>query len=224
MKKTLKGFVLGVIITTILMSTVIGVGVKETIEVLFNSVNLSVNGSITSKVGENYTLDNSEEVPYSILYKGTTYLPIRKVSEILSKEVGWDGNTSTVSINDKGVQYIESSELNYDEQFIFDSVLKYSKNFKSPSSVRVLETNYLYDWNSVRTIKLQADNSYGATMTNYYFLFHVSEDRDVGSFSKGDIVKRDPSEGNINLPQDENIDLGKLNQAIIKYWQERGIE
>lgn len=44
MKKTIKGFVLGAIITTMLMSTVFGAQVKKTIDVIFNSVNITLNG------------------------------------------------------------------------------------------------------------------------------------------------------------------------------------
>lgn len=88
MKKTLKGFVLGVIVTTLLMSSVFSAPIKKTIEVVYNSVNLTVNGA---KVNA----DN-------ILYNGTTYVPIRAVAEALDKDVGWDQKTSTASVNDKG--------------------------------------------------------------------------------------------------------------------------
>ena len=87
MKKTIKGFVLGLIIATLLMSTVFGAGVKKTIEVAFNSINLTVNGN---KVDAD-----------TILYQGTTYVPLRAVGEMLGKNVGWDGDTNTASINDK---------------------------------------------------------------------------------------------------------------------------
>ena len=50
-------------------------------------VNLEVNG-------EKVEADN-------ILYKGTTYVPLRAVAEMLGKEVGWDQDTRTASINDK---------------------------------------------------------------------------------------------------------------------------
>lgn len=60
---------------------------KQTIEVLFNSVNLEVNG-------KKVEADN-------ILYKGTTYVPLRAVAEMLGKEVGWDQDTRTASIDDK---------------------------------------------------------------------------------------------------------------------------
>lgn len=96
MKKSIKGFVLGVIITTLLMSTVLGTGVKENIEVLFNSINLTVNGS---KVDAD-----------TIVYKGTTYVPLRAAGEMLGKEVGWDGATNTASINDKGIKPIPVSK------------------------------------------------------------------------------------------------------------------
>lgn len=89
MKKSLKGFVLGVIITTMLMSTALGAQVKKNIEVIYNSVNLTVNG-------KKVNADN-------ILYDGTTYVPLRAMAEMLGKEVGWDQKTNTASINDKGV-------------------------------------------------------------------------------------------------------------------------
>ena len=91
MKKELKGFAIGVIVTVMLMSTVtFAGGVKQKIEVALNSINLTVNGKPVKA-------DN-------ILYKGTTYVPLRVISEMLGKEVGWDGKTNTASINDKGVE------------------------------------------------------------------------------------------------------------------------
>ena len=87
MKKQLRGFVVGFIIATLLMGTAIGAGLTKTIEVAFNSVNITVNG-------KKVNADN-------ILYDGTTYVPLRAVAEALGKDVGWDQSTNTVSINDK---------------------------------------------------------------------------------------------------------------------------
>lgn len=89
MKRNITGFILGVIITAMLTGTALGATVTKTIEVVYNSVNLTVNGT---KVNA----DN-------ILYDGTTYVPLRAVAEALGKEVGWDGKTNTASVNDKGV-------------------------------------------------------------------------------------------------------------------------
>ncbi|MDR7871339.1 MAG: stalk domain-containing protein [Tissierellaceae bacterium] len=88
MKKYLKGLITGVVITLILTGTFgYASQMKQTIEVLFNSVNLEVNGKTVN--GDN------------ILYNGTTYVPLRRMAEMLGKEVGWNQTTYTASINDK---------------------------------------------------------------------------------------------------------------------------
>lgn len=93
MKKQLQGFIIGVIITAmILTSTSFAETIKQTIEVVFNSINITVNG-------EKVEADN-------ILYNGTTYVPLRAVAEMLGKEVGWDQETKTASINDKAEKNI----------------------------------------------------------------------------------------------------------------------
>lgn len=76
----------------VLSITVYAETTMQTIQVLFNYVNLQVNG-------KNVQVDN-------ILYNGTTYAPVRAVAEMLGKEVSWDQVTRTASINDK-VENIE---------------------------------------------------------------------------------------------------------------------
>lgn len=76
------------IIMTLLISTFASASSKKmNIEVLFNAINIEINGQ---KINED-----------TIVYKGTTYVPLRAVAEMLDKEVGWDQNTNTASINDK---------------------------------------------------------------------------------------------------------------------------
>lgn len=89
MKNLIKGLILGVIITTLLMSTTFGGQIKKTIEVVYNSVNLTVNGN--------------KIIADNILYNGTTYVPIRAVAEALGKYVDWDQKTYTASINDNKI-------------------------------------------------------------------------------------------------------------------------
>ncbi len=93
MKNYIKGFIFGVVFMLFLTNfTVFGAGVQQAIEVVLNSVNLTVNGQ---KVEAD-----------TILYKGTTYVPLRTTAEMLGKEVGWDQTTNTASINDKGVNSV----------------------------------------------------------------------------------------------------------------------
>jgi hypothetical protein len=89
MRKRLQGFIVGSLITSILMFSFTGFAgnLTKMIEVNFNSVHLNVND-------QPVVVDN-------ILYNGTTYAPIRAVAEMLGKNVGWDQKTNTASINDK---------------------------------------------------------------------------------------------------------------------------
>lgn len=88
MKRGFTGFIVGVLVTTMLTGVAYAGGVTKTIKAVFNSVNIAVNGQKVSA-------DN-------ILYNGTTYVPLRAVSEALGKDVVWDKGTNTANINDKG--------------------------------------------------------------------------------------------------------------------------
>lgn len=102
MKKQFKGFVIGVLVTLILTSTIaFAGGVKQKIDVMLNSINLTVNGKAVKA-------DN-------ILYKGTTYVPIRAVGEMLGKDVTWDAKTNTAGINDKGFKPSQSDNSQKDK-------------------------------------------------------------------------------------------------------------
>ena len=89
MKKSIKGFILGVSVATILTHTAFSSGTEQSIKVLYNSIKVNINGKKVES-------DN-------ILYKGTTYVPIRRVSEILGKDISWDQETRTVDMNDKKI-------------------------------------------------------------------------------------------------------------------------
>ena len=86
-KKWMKGFIVGVIMTTLLTGVAYGGGVSKSIKAVFNSVNIAVNG-------QKVAADN-------ILYNGTTYVPLRAISDMLGKEVVWDKSSNTANINDK---------------------------------------------------------------------------------------------------------------------------
>ncbi|WP_026477968.1 stalk domain-containing protein [Alkaliphilus transvaalensis] len=100
MRNKMKGFIAGVLITLIIMANPLALaqGFNQTISVLFNSLTIKVNGSTVNA-------DN-------ILYNGTTYVPLRAVSEALGREVSFDGATSTVNINDPKTPAQQASSNN----------------------------------------------------------------------------------------------------------------
>lgn len=88
MKKEINGFIIGFIITAFLFgSPVLADNIIKTIQVKFNAINLEING-------KKVDADN-------ILYNGTTYVPIRKVGELLDKNVEYVSKTKTAKITDK---------------------------------------------------------------------------------------------------------------------------
>lgn len=87
MKRFKKILIIMITMALLISSFVSASSAKKNIEVIFNAVNIEVNGQ---KVNED-----------TIVYKGTTYVPLRAVAEMLDKEVGWDQKTNTASINDK---------------------------------------------------------------------------------------------------------------------------
>ena len=68
------------------------------VDASFNKINIEVNGVATAVSGESF-VRTTGDVPYSILYQGTTYLPLAKVCEFVGKAVRWDGETRTVYIS-----------------------------------------------------------------------------------------------------------------------------
>lgn len=120
MKKQFKGFILGVIVATLLMSTAFGASVTKSIEVMLNSVNLKVNG-------KDVQADN-------ILYEGTTYVPLRAISEMLGKEVGWDQETKTASINDQVTEKTKQEPVEEPGKLTVEQ-LPYDINMLSPDSI-----------------------------------------------------------------------------------------
>lgn len=98
-KNTVKGIIAGTLAGALIVCSL--PVIAKSIDVVMNSVNIKLNGDWVAAQDENYVLQNGTKVPYSILYEGTTYLPIRKVSELLGIDIDWDNDTRTVLIEDK---------------------------------------------------------------------------------------------------------------------------
>jgi len=153
MKKELRAFIAGIIITIMLLSSVaLADNLKQTIEVVFNSINITVNG-------EKVEADN-------ILYNGTTYVPLRAVAEMLGKEVEWDGATRTASINDKIVEEAEGIPIKVEE-------VPYEITILEPNSIgtRYMQATYTnnskYPITSISFTILLKDKNEKTYLSNY---------------------------------------------------------
>ncbi|RTE05450.1 lamin tail domain-containing protein [Paenibacillus whitsoniae] len=90
MKSSIKGFILGVVTTCLLFGATAAYAAGGTmIEVYFEKLK--------------YIFDGTEKQPTAdqgqgFIYKGTTYVPLRFVTESLGKEVGWNDAAKTITI------------------------------------------------------------------------------------------------------------------------------
>lgn len=153
MKREIKGFIIGLLFSSLLISSsVMAEGITRNINILFNSINIEVNG-------EKVIADN-------ILYNGTTYVPLRAISDMLNKEVKWNGSTNTAGINDKN--------------FINDSIKVIAENpnkqLKTTEEVAelvdsiVLIESYDYKGNLIGTGSGVFINNEGYIITNYHVI------------------------------------------------------
>lgn len=83
--KQIRAFLMGAVITSVMFSTcLVWAGNSATISVLFNEVKLVVDGKSVNKE--------------TLLYNGTTYVPLRAAAEALGQEVNYDADTKTAYI------------------------------------------------------------------------------------------------------------------------------
>lgn len=127
MKKELKGFFVGTSVTAVLMGGLcFASNITDTVQRTFRDIKITLNGNtvnptdVTGKTVEPFIID------------GTTYLPVRAVSNALGANVDWDGETSTVILtseekqNDADARYQEwLKNLKSSMQATFDAEREY---------------------------------------------------------------------------------------------------
>ncbi len=145
-KKTLKGILAGTLAGVITVCSV--PVIAEGIEAVINSVNIKLDGENVAKINENYTLQNGTKVPFSILYEGTTYLPIRKISELLDVGIDWDNDTRTVVIESNPTA-VSASE-NYDAWYGVPDFGAVSGIKELDNTATVHSTTHWYEVNDVK--------------------------------------------------------------------------
>lgn len=99
MKNQFKGFVTGVLVTLLLVGSIgtaaATVGTK-TAQLNYNNIKVTLDG-------ENVNLVDANGNPVEpFIIDGTTYLPIRAISNAFGLNVGWDGATQTVILTHPG--------------------------------------------------------------------------------------------------------------------------
>ncbi len=96
MKKRLQGLIAGVLIGTVITSgMVFAKQISETAELFYNNIKIYIDG------GEIVPKDANGNTVEPFTMNGTTYLPVRAISNAFGKDVEWDGATQSVYIGKK---------------------------------------------------------------------------------------------------------------------------
>ncbi|MCL2496111.1 MAG: copper amine oxidase N-terminal domain-containing protein, partial [Clostridiales bacterium] len=93
MKKILVVCISALLLFLVFVSPGFAESAKKNIDVVYNNIQLVINGKIVIPRDVNGTIVE----PF--IYEGTTYLPVRAVSEALGNAVEWDGDTRTVYVS-----------------------------------------------------------------------------------------------------------------------------
>lgn len=83
---------------------------SRTAELWYNNIKIMINGKEVIPMDAN---GNAIE-PFTI--DGTTYLPVRGIASALGMNVGWDGATSTVTLDNPGV--FQGGVQVYDDEYV----------------------------------------------------------------------------------------------------------
>lgn len=111
----MKKFAVGFLIATIIFSsiTIYATG-GNMIEVFYGINDIKINGQSNMP----------EQKPF--VYNGSTYVPLRYISETLGYKVGWNGETKTISISDINIEgKLYLSDL---KPYVVDNIVLYKLN------------------------------------------------------------------------------------------------
>ena len=134
MKDKLKGFIVGVIITTIALTGIAAFSEArtQTLTALFDDIKVFLYGYELELTDAN---DNPVE-PFIV--DGTTYLPVRAISEALGLAVDWDGDTNSIYLD-----FLEWDDY-YDDEYTdvrsFFEVFEIAESYSMVSYMKVGST------------------------------------------------------------------------------------
>ena len=96
MKKRLQGLIAGILIGALLTSGFAFANqISETAEIFYNNIKIYIDG------GEIVPKDANGNLVEPFIMNGTTYLPVRAISNAFGQDVEWDGATQSVFIGKK---------------------------------------------------------------------------------------------------------------------------
>lgn len=109
-KMKIVGLILVLVMVMVVSTTVFATVGSRTAEVLYDNIKILLNGK------EVLPTDANGNAVEPFIIDGTTYLPVRGISSALGLNVGWDGTTNTVTLDNPGV--FQGGVQVYDDKYV----------------------------------------------------------------------------------------------------------
>lgn len=191
----------------------------------YDFADIYLNGVLSLEKEKGY--QRSEDglvIPSSLNWEGTTYVPLRLMSEILGAEVGWDGSI-LIDLDNGGSQ---ASTSNYSKRVLDKQILPYSNTMYF--AIKNGKTAYVEDGKGtiVYDLDLSLDPVKGVTISNPYML-SLDENFTLTVVKEEEIVEQPFYVGDVTLDSFEekngqwytvipaNPDSGFYHPAIIGF-------
>ena len=114
MKNTLKGYLIGVLSTIMLLGCVTyAASTTKTIDVIYDNIKVYKDNVLCE------TKDANGTVVEPFIYNGTTYMPVRGTANLAGMDVTWDGATKSVYLWD---------EMTADDTYLLDVCPPYANS------------------------------------------------------------------------------------------------
>ncbi|MBP3359905.1 MAG: hypothetical protein J6N52_03555 [Clostridia bacterium] len=207
MKNYIKGILTGILIGAVVTSVP---AVAENIDALLNTVRININGIDRIHWDEDMELEGGGTAPSSILCNSTTYLPIRKISELTGNKVYWNGDSKTVSVTgmQKNVTTVaEKADKNGNVWRYYTFKDENEKNFLGiTDEARGYERVYLLASNSVRVTD---DEIYFVRLDTYNTNLYANQGKLMKIVFENDKDTQDgESVGSLTLRSNNDLVIG----------------
>lgn len=185
MKTNLRSFVAGCLVTASLVGLITGAAAtvgRQSINVDYNNIKVTLNGEQVNLVDAN----GKAVEPFAI--DGTTYLPVRAVSNALGLDVGWDASTTTVELSTKSNAGTTAGTVVMDENGIkitflgFEAQQSYLKGYKINLKIENSSSrDYTVQVRNLSVNGIMADSVFssdvaaGKTSNDYIWIMNMEE-------------------------------------------------
>lgn len=215
MSKTVKGFLLGVIYTLLLVNgLVFAAGTMTLKDVKVGGITIVVDGQ---KVNPTDAKGNAVN---PLVYNGTTYLPVRAVADALKKAVYWDGPNQTV--------YVGNADAKLDYPTVYLEDLKSIESTVEKAYSRTDNYGNTYD-SAIRGYKQEyrflTDMKYTALKGVLYVAEGETDNVSVCMqvIADGKKIYTSPIMDKASRPVDVNVNITGYNEIQIIFEVVKGI-